>query len=298
MAVAGSRGSPVLKNWSTSPFAVSTTSWSLLSGTRMRVPAMQDCPLLRNPAFSAMGRAWFKSASSRMMVGDLPPSSRVTRLSVPAASRRMVLPTTVEPVNDIFMISGWRLSSVPTTSPRPVTILNTPLGRPASCNASVSTCICVALISLGLRTAVHPAARAAASFPQMNTASLFHGVNQARDADRLHHHRGTASPPREFELLERVRRFLKRGRGHVRHPTAPRHGCAIFFGDRIEQRLPLCGHGVAEPLKGGDNLVFRGSGPAGKGALRRRDGGSRIHFVRQPDMADDLSRAGIVKVKP
>jgi hypothetical protein len=101
----------------------------------------------------------------------------------------------------------------------------------------------------------------------MNTASLFHGVNQARDADRLHHHRGTASPPREFELLERVRRFLKRGRGHVRHPTAPRHGCAIFFGDRIEQRLPLCGHGVAEPLKGGDTLIFRGSGPTRKGAL-------------------------------
>ncbi len=64
----------------------------------------------------------------------------------------------------------------PTVSPRPVTMLNTPGGRSAACNASVTICVCRALISLGLITAVQPAASAAASLPQIKPASLFHGV--------------------------------------------------------------------------------------------------------------------------
>jgi hypothetical protein len=45
-----------------------------------------------------------------------------------------------------------------------------------SISASVTTCVWIALISLGLTTAVQPAAIAAASLPQMKPASLFHGV--------------------------------------------------------------------------------------------------------------------------
>src|ERR1700704_3278587 len=56
MAVAGSRGSPVLKNWSTSPFAVLMTSWSLLSGTRMRVPCDAGLPAVEEPRAQRHGQ--------------------------------------------------------------------------------------------------------------------------------------------------------------------------------------------------------------------------------------------------
>ena len=64
----------------------------------------------------------------------------------------------------------------PTTSPRPVTMLNTPAGIRAACSASVIICVCQALISLGLITAVQPEAIAVASLLQIKPASLFHGV--------------------------------------------------------------------------------------------------------------------------
>ncbi len=142
----------------------------------MRVPAMQAWPLFMKPAWTASFTAVARSASSRITTGDLPPSSSVTRLQVSAAARRICLPTAVDPVNEILAMSGWALSSAPTVSPRPVTMLKTPAGSPASCSASVTTCVWMALISLGLTIAVQPAASAAASLPQMKPASLFHGV--------------------------------------------------------------------------------------------------------------------------
>src|ERR1700721_1768555 len=68
----------------------------------MRVPAMQAWPLFAKPASSARGIALAKSASSRITVGDLPPSSRVTRFNVSAPPRRIALPTAVEPVKERF----------------------------------------------------------------------------------------------------------------------------------------------------------------------------------------------------
>ncbi len=137
---------------------------------------MQAWPLLPKPAMTARGTAWAKSASSRISVGDLPPSSSVTRFMVSAPARKIALPTAVEPVNDTLAISGFELSSAPTTSPRPLTTLNTPGGRPASCSASTRIWVWVALISLGLMTLVQPAAMAIASLPQMKPTLLFHGV--------------------------------------------------------------------------------------------------------------------------
>src|SRR5260370_40091458 len=109
-------------------------------------------------------------------MGDLPLGSSATRLSVSAAGRRIVLPTAVDPVNDSLATSGCELICAPAVSPRPVTMLNTPGGSPASCSASVTTRVWMALISLGLTTAVQPAASADASLPQTKPASLFHGV--------------------------------------------------------------------------------------------------------------------------
>ena len=50
----------------------------------------------------------------------------------------MARPTAVEPVKLILATSGCVLSSAPTTSPLPLTTLNTPAGRCASCSASLS----------------------------------------------------------------------------------------------------------------------------------------------------------------
>ncbi len=55
-------------------------------------------------------------------------------------------------------------------------MLNTPAGRPASCRASMTTWVWIALISLGLITAVQPAATAKASLLQMKPALAFQGV--------------------------------------------------------------------------------------------------------------------------
>jgi len=63
--------------------------------------AMQAWPLFMNPAWIARGTASARSASSRIITGDLPPNSRVTRLSVSAPARTRALPTAVEPVKEL-----------------------------------------------------------------------------------------------------------------------------------------------------------------------------------------------------
>src|SRR5579862_6229690 len=74
-------------------------------------------------------------------------------------------------------MSGLCVSSVPTTSPRPVTTLMTPGGNPASWKASINTSVCIALISLGLMTTVHPAAIAGPTSIAIEPALEFHGLN-------------------------------------------------------------------------------------------------------------------------
>src|SRR4029077_12000644 len=124
----------------------------------------------------ALGIAFLRSASSSRMLGDLPPSSSVTRFIVAAPSRMIDLPTPTEPVNEILATSGLRTSSAPTTSPRPITTLQSPFGSLASCTHSSHACVCNALSSLGLITVVHPAARADASLAHRKNEFAFQGV--------------------------------------------------------------------------------------------------------------------------
>ena len=56
-------------------------------------------------------------ASSNMISGDLPPSSRVRRLRLPAAALTISLPTSVDPVNEILSTSGCAASAAPVVSP-------------------------------------------------------------------------------------------------------------------------------------------------------------------------------------
>ena len=57
------------------------------------------------------------SASSRMIAADLPPSSRLTRLSCSPQRAAIRRPVAVEPVNAILSTPGWRTSASPTSRP-------------------------------------------------------------------------------------------------------------------------------------------------------------------------------------
>src|SRR3546814_2339914 len=96
----------------------------------MRVGALQDCPVLLKQCAALAATCFGRSASANTMFGDLPPSSRVTRLTVSAAALVTAVPARVEPVNDIMSMPGWRDIASPTVGPSPLTRLNTPLGKP------------------------------------------------------------------------------------------------------------------------------------------------------------------------
>ena len=60
--------------------------------------------------------------------------------------------------------SGLAAIASPTTGPVPVTMLNTPAGRPTSWMISASMNASIGATSLGFRTTVQPAAIAKATF--------------------------------------------------------------------------------------------------------------------------------------
>ena len=135
MVVPSARGSPALV-LSATALAIAATSFIFDSGTIIRDGALHDCPELLNMCITPPVTALARSASSRMMFGDLPPSSWLTRLTVGAARLATSTPARVEPVNEIMSMSGCSLMAAPTSGPRPLIRLNTPFGTPASCRIS------------------------------------------------------------------------------------------------------------------------------------------------------------------
>ncbi len=57
--------------------------------------------------------AWSSAQSSKTMFAALPPSSSVSRLPLPAISRWIHFPTSVEPVNAILSTSSCLTSAAP-----------------------------------------------------------------------------------------------------------------------------------------------------------------------------------------
>lgn len=105
------------------------------------------------------------SASGKMMLGDLPPSSRVTRLRLwVGAVRMMSYPTSVDPVKAILFTPGCSTSGAPAVGPNPGSTLTTPGGMPASRASSPTRSAVSGVCSAGLSTEVHPAASAGPSF--------------------------------------------------------------------------------------------------------------------------------------
>ena len=128
-----------------------------------RLPAEQTSPWLTNTPKSAPSTAASKSASAKKMLGDLPPSSRLTFFRVSAAVRMMILPTSMLPVNAILSTSWWATMAAP-VSPKPVTTFTTPLGRPHSSKKRANSRRVSGVCSAGLMTMVQPAQMAGASF--------------------------------------------------------------------------------------------------------------------------------------
>ena len=110
------------------------------------------------------------------MLGDLPPSSWLTRLTVGAARWATSMPARVEPVNEIMSMPGCSAIAAPTSGPRPFTRLNTPLGTPASCRISAKIRAEVGVYSEGFRIIVQPAASAGATLQAIWLSGQFHGV--------------------------------------------------------------------------------------------------------------------------
>ena len=127
---------------------------------------------LSTPSFTD----FFRSASSRMMLADLPPSSWCTRLTVSAAALATRMPARVEPVKETMSTPGWREMASPTVGPSPLTRLNTPFGTPASSIASAKMMALSGAISEGFSTMVQPAASAGATLHMIWLSGQFHGV--------------------------------------------------------------------------------------------------------------------------
>ncbi len=145
----------------------------------MRERAQQSWPALSKTAPGAAAAAAGMSASAKTTLADLPPSSSVTRLIVPAAAAAIDAPTSVEPVNATLPTAGCSTSRWPTVRPGPTTTFTTPSGTPASRAISAKRSAVSGVSSAGLSTTVLPAASAGASFQAAIASGKFHGVISA-----------------------------------------------------------------------------------------------------------------------
>src|SRR5207237_4813356 len=99
-------------------FANSAASDILDRGISMLVGALQDWPVLRKHACTPSLTAFSRSASSRMILADLPPSSCVTRFTVGTAADATATPARVDPVNETMATSGCEEIAQPTVDHR------------------------------------------------------------------------------------------------------------------------------------------------------------------------------------
>src|SRR5579863_635438 len=130
----------------------------------MRLPAEQTSPWLIKTPNSAPSTAASQSASAKKMLGDLPPSSSVTRFNVSAALFTIIFPTAALPVNATLSTPGCATSAAPAVSPNPLMMLTTPGGKPTSSRYVANSSAVSGVCSAGFNTQQQPAAIAGASF--------------------------------------------------------------------------------------------------------------------------------------
>ncbi len=174
IVVAGSNGSPSLIRSLVSATTRSVNSPRTAACTRNRSPAVQLCPAHRYAASSAASAASPRSASARMTIGPLPPSSSTWAL--PAARAATDAPVATDPMNPTPATPGCPASASPTTGPGPATKLNTPGGSPASAMTPVSAAQQAAVLGAGTQTTALPAAMAGANSSAPIVYGQFHGL--------------------------------------------------------------------------------------------------------------------------
>ena len=96
-------------------------------------------------------------------------------MPLPASSRWIALPTSVEPVKATLSTSGCETSAAP-VDPSPVTMLTTPAGSSAWRRTSQNSSAVSGVVSAGLSTTVFPAASAGATFHASISSGKFHGI--------------------------------------------------------------------------------------------------------------------------
>src|SRR5215475_2228392 len=85
-------------------------------------------------------------------------------------------PTSLDPVKDTARTPGCETSGAPASGPYPVTILTTPLGRPASMSVWTRLNVESGVSSAGLMTHVLPQTSAGKSFHEGIAMGKFHGA--------------------------------------------------------------------------------------------------------------------------
>ena len=136
---------------------------------------MQVWPVAPKMPASAPTTALSRSASAKMMLGDLPPSSSVTGTSRRPAAAAISRPTPGLPVKLTRSTRPPARSARPTLA-SPVTTLTTPGGNPASCTSFANSSVVPDACSEGLTTTQLPAASAGPSLLASSPIGEFHAV--------------------------------------------------------------------------------------------------------------------------
>src|ERR1044071_1958567 len=142
----------------------------------MRLVAVQRCPVVPKAPHSAPSTARSRLASSSTIIGFFPPSSSEQCLKLCAAIPPTILPTVDDPDREMARTSGSSARGVPTSAPKPVTMLITPLGKPASASARTKLNVESGVSCAGLITQVLPQTTAGSSFHYEIALGKFHGV--------------------------------------------------------------------------------------------------------------------------
>src|SRR6266496_286673 len=142
----------------------------------MRLVAVQRCPVVPNAPHNAPSMARSRLASSSTIMGFLPPSSSEQCLKLLAAVVPIIRPTADEPVNEIARTSGCYSRGAPVSGPKPVTILMTPLGSPASASTRTRLKVERGVSWAGLITQVFPHTIAGNSFQEGIAMGKFQGA--------------------------------------------------------------------------------------------------------------------------
>src|SRR5207248_9939914 len=138
--------------------------------------AVQRWPVVPNDPQRAPSTAKSKFASSSTIIGFFPPSSSEQCLKLLAAVVPIVLPTALDPVNEIARTSGCSSMGAPASWPNPVMMFTTPFGTPASARVRTRLKVESGVSCAGLITQVSPQTRAGSSFQDGIAMGKFQGV--------------------------------------------------------------------------------------------------------------------------